>query len=47
MNALQNNVINLRAQDLRGRARRRADAGLEQQLADTARQLKHATNRML
>ena len=47
MNALQNNVINLRAQDLRGRARRRADTGLEQQLADTSRQLEHATKRML
>jgi len=39
MNALQNNVIRLRGQDLRARAHRRADTGLEQQLADTARQL--------
>ena len=47
MNALQNNVIRLRGQDLRARAHRRADTGLEQQLADTARQLELAMARLI
>lgn len=47
MNAVQNNVIQLREQDMRARARRRADAGLELQLADMAHQLELATTRLI
>ncbi len=47
MNALQTNVFRLREPELRARGRRRSDAGLQQQLADTTRQLEIATARLM